>query len=98
MWLTWLGIGLGAWVVVAVVLGTLVGRATRYEPPAILDVALPDIDGLAFCRALRDRTRSDQALVEPASVILLTGGDVSLGTARTAGADALLRKPFSPLE
>jgi ribonuclease P protein subunit RPR2 len=59
----------------------------------ILDVGLPDVDGLAFCRALKDGI-----LVEPASIIVLTGGEAGTLAARTAGADALLRKPFSPLE
>jgi ribonuclease P protein subunit RPR2 len=59
----------------------------------VLDIALPGLDGLSFCRRLKEE-RGEEA---PA-VVLLTGGDLSLTGARVAGADALLRKPFSPLE
>jgi response regulator RpfG family c-di-GMP phosphodiesterase len=59
----------------------------------ILDVGLPGLDGVSFCRQLKE-TYQEQA---PA-VVLLTGTDVSPAAARVAGADALLRKPFSPLE
>jgi ribonuclease P protein subunit RPR2 len=59
----------------------------------ILDVALPGLDGLAFCREL-----ATESLVEAPRVILLTGGEVRAGAARAAGAEAVLRKPFSPLD
>jgi response regulator RpfG family c-di-GMP phosphodiesterase len=59
----------------------------------ILDVGLPDINGVAFCAELKRMS----AFGSPA-VIILTGGDTSTDEAREAGADALLRKPFSPLE
>jgi ribonuclease P protein subunit RPR2 len=59
----------------------------------ILDVGLPGLDGVSFCRQLKE-TYGKQA---PA-VVLLTGTDLSPTAARVAGADALLRKPFSPLE
>jgi ribonuclease P protein subunit RPR2 len=58
----------------------------------LLDVTLPGMNGLEFCRQL---TR--QATWGPA-VILLTGTTVTVAEARDAGAHALLRKPFSPLE
>ena len=65
-----------------------------WQPAVIvLDIALPGLDGLSFCRQLKEE-RGEGA---PA-VVLLTGGDLSLTGARVAGADALLRKPFSPLE
>ncbi|NUT55745.1 MAG: response regulator [Thermoleophilia bacterium] len=65
------------------------------RPPdvLVLDIGLPDVDGLTLCRSLKD---------DPATswigVVLLTGMDEAEGPARQAGADALLRKPFSPLE
>ena len=60
----------------------------------VLDIGLPDTDGLTFCRRLKD---------DPATswigVVLLTGaGQEVEGPARSAGADVFLRKPFSPLE
>jgi response regulator RpfG family c-di-GMP phosphodiesterase len=65
-----------------------------WEPAVIvLDIALPGLDGLSFCRRLKEE-RGEEA---PA-VVLLTGGDLSQTGARVAGADAMLRKPFSPLE
>jgi response regulator RpfG family c-di-GMP phosphodiesterase len=59
----------------------------------VLDVGLPGLDGLSFCRRLKEQS-GDGA---PA-VVLLTGAELSSTTARVAGADAMLRKPFSPLE
>ncbi len=57
----------------------------------ILDVDLPGKDGLTFCRELKRSAR-------PPHVILLTGADIERDRLRTAGADASLRKPFSPVE
>ena len=59
----------------------------------VLDVAMPGIDGLAFCSELKQKP----AFHSP-SVVLLTGTDLREEDAVRAGADALLRKPFSPLE
>ena len=59
----------------------------------VLDVGLPDKSGVAFCAELTRKS----AFGGPA-VIILTGGETSPEEARAAGADALLRKPFSPLE
>jgi response regulator RpfG family c-di-GMP phosphodiesterase len=67
----------------------------RRRPDAIvLDVQMPGLDGLAFCRRLKrdPRTRS-------IPVVLLSGSESGTdAAARAAGADAFLRKPFSPLE
>jgi response regulator RpfG family c-di-GMP phosphodiesterase len=59
----------------------------------LLDVAMPGIDGVSFCAELKRKP----AFGAPA-VVLLTGTELSEGEAERAGADALLRKPFSPLE
>jgi ribonuclease P protein subunit RPR2 len=59
----------------------------------VLDVGLPGCSGLAFCRDLTQTS----AYGGPA-VVLLTGGETTSEDAQAAGADALLRKPFSPLE
>src|SRR6266576_2491011 len=59
----------------------------------VLDVGLPGMDGLTFCRELKLRD-----VYGSPSVILLTGGETSAEDALQAGADALMRKPFSPLE
>jgi ribonuclease P protein subunit RPR2 len=67
----------------------------RFWRPSVvlLDVTLPGLDGLTFCRQL---TRGH--LDEKPIVIMLTGSKVSEKEARAAGAWAVLRKPFSPLE
>ena len=57
----------------------------------ILDVSLPGQDGLSFCRELKRSARSPH-------VILLTGAELAGEALRGAGADAVLRKPFSPVE
>jgi putative two-component system response regulator len=67
----------------------------RFWPPEIvlLDVNLPGLDGLTLCAEL---ARSEEH--RNAAVILLTGEQISETTARMAGARAVMRKPFSPLE
>jgi len=68
-------------------------KVTAWEPDTVvLDVGLPDGDGLTLCRVLKD----DPATMG-VSIIVLTGADAGL-EAQAAGADAFLRKPFSPLE
>jgi response regulator RpfG family c-di-GMP phosphodiesterase len=59
----------------------------------ILDIGLPGMDGLAFCRELKDNPAYEQPLV-----MLLTGAETRPEDTERAGADAVLRKPFSPLE
>jgi diguanylate cyclase (GGDEF)-like protein len=59
----------------------------------VLDVAMPGVDGLSFCRALK----SDPA-TSRVPVIILSGADTGEEAARAAGADSFLRKPFSPLD
>jgi ribonuclease P protein subunit RPR2 len=59
----------------------------------ILDLDLPDADGLVLCRELKRR--------RPAlPIVILTGRDAASaeGGAASAGADGFLRKPFGPLE
>jgi len=67
----------------------------RFWQPSlvVLDVALPGMSGLAFCRELKQKS-----VYGSPGVILLTGGETNAEQAREAGADALLRKPFSPLD
>jgi cyclic di-GMP phosphodiesterase len=60
----------------------------------VLDVNMPGKTGLELCRELKD---------DPATrdipIILLTGSDGGTdAAAKAAGADAFVRKPFSPLE
>jgi ribonuclease P protein subunit RPR2 len=59
----------------------------------VADVAMPGLDGLSFCAELKRKP----TFGAPA-VVLLTGTDLADADAASAGADALLRKPFSPLE
>ena len=59
----------------------------------VLDVDLPDANGVEFCAELKRKS----AFGTP-DVLILTGGETSLEEARRAGADGLVRKPFSPLE
>jgi response regulator RpfG family c-di-GMP phosphodiesterase len=71
------------------------GEAARFWRPSVvlLDVTLPGMDGVAFSKQL-----STQPVYGTPTVILLTGADVTTAEAKAAGAHAILRKPFSPLE
>ena len=75
--------------------GAAKGVLAEYRPDVVvLDVRLPGQDGVSFCRELKE---DDQTA--GIAVVLLTGSEVGIETAaRGARADALLHKPFSPLE
>jgi DNA-binding response OmpR family regulator len=66
-----------------------------FQPDVVvLDVRMPGMSGLEFCRELRADPANDGL-----GVVLLTGSEG--GTQEAAdevGADTFLRKPFSPLE
>ena len=70
-------------------------RIAAARPDAIvLDVAMPGLDGVGFCARLKSARATREI-----PVVLLTGAEnASDATAREVGADALLLKPFSPLE
>ena len=69
-------------------------RSLESEPIdlAILDVMLPDIDGFALCRKIREKHNFP--------VIMLTAKDEEVDkiTGLTLGADDYVTKPFQPLE
>ena len=69
--------------------------AARPPDVIVLDVRMPGLDGISFCRQLK----SEEA-TRAIPVVLLTGTDLAGAkrAARQAGTDAFLRKPFSPLE
>jgi response regulator RpfG family c-di-GMP phosphodiesterase len=68
--------------------------AIRKPDVLVLDVSMPGMSGLELCRALKD----DPATSDVA-IVLLTGSEAGTQVkADLAGADAFLRKPFSPLE
>jgi CheY-like chemotaxis protein len=58
---------------------------------AILDVAMPYVDGIDVCRRMRRVQR-----LRPVPVVILTGlrDDATLEGARAAGADAVVPKPL----
>jgi putative nucleotidyltransferase with HDIG domain len=68
----------------------------RRPDAIVLDVRMPGMSGLELCR----RLKTDPA-TEGIAIVLLTGSDGGSSSAEAAeemGADALMRKPFSPLE
>ena len=68
--------------------------AVRRPEVLVLDVSMPGMTGLELCRALKDDPATSEI-----GVVLLTGAETGTQLkADSAGADALLRKPFSPLE
>jgi response regulator RpfG family c-di-GMP phosphodiesterase len=70
-------------------------RIAAARPDAIvLDVAMPGLDGAAFCALLKGAPQTRDI-----PIVLLTGSGVTTESrAEEVGADALLLKPFSPLE
>jgi response regulator RpfG family c-di-GMP phosphodiesterase len=71
-----------------------VQRIAAAKPDVIvLDVGMPQMDGLAFCRELKGS--ADTSSIR---IVLLTGMEDVEDVAGAAGADALLLKPFRPLE
>jgi cyclic di-GMP phosphodiesterase len=68
--------------------------AARRPDVIVLDVLMPGENGIEFCRRLKtDRATRD------IPVVLLTGSEGgTLVASDAAGADAFVRKPFSPLE
>jgi response regulator RpfG family c-di-GMP phosphodiesterase len=68
--------------------------AARRPDVIVLDVLMPGESGLDLCRSLK----SDPA-TSSIPIVLLSGSDGgSLVASDAAGADAYIRKPFSPLE
>ncbi|MEP7360098.1 MAG: response regulator transcription factor, partial [Chloroflexota bacterium] len=66
----------------------------RHQPRlAVLDLMLPEMDGLAVIRALRS-----QALATPVLVLSARGGLADRIRGLEDGADDYLPKPFSPAE
>ncbi len=65
------------------------------DPPEVivLDVGMPGIDGIQFCSELKASPVTSEI-----RIVLLTGRDDIEDVAGAAGADALLLKPFRPLE
>ena len=70
-------------------------RKARGDPPdlIVLDIMLPEMNGLDVCKALR----SDQA-TQRIPIIMLTARDedIDIVTGLEVGADDYLTKPFSP--
>lgn len=69
------------------------GLEHRCPDLVLLDVGLPDIDGITLCRWLRDKYRS-------LPIVLLTARDTEIDTVigLSVGADDYVTKPFSPRE
>jgi response regulator RpfG family c-di-GMP phosphodiesterase len=66
--------------------------AARQPDVMVLDVGMPRIDGITFCRGLKS-----DPFTRDIPIVLLTGDASMESSGREAGADAFLRKPFSPL-
>ena len=63
------------------------------RPDAILlDIGLPGIDGIFYLERLRETPQTSKI-----PIVAISGSDEA-GAARAVGAEAFLRKPFSPLE
>jgi diguanylate cyclase (GGDEF)-like protein len=67
--------------------------AARAPDVVVLDVGMPGMDGLTFCQKLK----FDPATAD-IGIVMLTGSEETEYVAEASGANAFLRKPFSPLE
>ena len=64
------------------------------RPDAILlDIGLPGIDGIFYLERLRETPATKRI-----PIVAISGSDEAGRASRSAGANAFLRKPFSPLE
>ena len=64
------------------------------RPDAILlDIGLPGIDGIFYLERLRETPQTRRI-----PIVAISGSDEAGRAAKAAGAEAFLRKPFSPLE
>jgi CheY-like chemotaxis protein len=73
-----------------------VAIATQEQPALVLlDLAMPNLDGVEACRRLRAEPRTRHA-----RIVMLTAysGEEQEARAALAGADRYLTKPFSPLD
>ena len=59
---------------------------------ALLDIMLPDIDGLEICRRIRETYNF------PIIMLTAKGEELDKVTGLTMGADDYITKPFTPLE
>jgi response regulator RpfG family c-di-GMP phosphodiesterase len=66
--------------------------ASRHPDVIVLDVAMPGVDGIIFCRGLKS-----DPITRGIPVVLLTGDSIAESAGLDAGAEGFLRKPFSPL-
>src|ERR1035437_10024081 len=66
--------------------------AVRHPEAAIIDLVLPDIDGVEVCRRLREWSSL------PITVLSAVGEEESKVRALAAGADDYVTKPFGPRE
>ena len=66
--------------------------AVRHPSAAIIDLVLPDIDGIELCRRLREWTEM------PVIVLSAIGEEDAKVRALAAGADDYVTKPFGPRE
>src|ERR1700755_1122089 len=64
------------------------------RPAAILlDTGLPGIDGIFYLERLRETPQTSRI-----PIVAISGSEEAGRAARSVGAEAVLRKPFSPLE
>lgn len=61
----------------------------------VLDVNMPDTDGLEICRTIRSKSKYDDLII-----IMMTalGSDEDIAAGFEAGADEYVLKPFHPIE
>ena len=72
-------------------------RAIQKDPPdiVVLDLMLPDIDGMEVCRTIRQQETSRRV---PVLMLTARGDEIDRVVGFEVGADDYVQKPFSPRE
>jgi DNA-binding response OmpR family regulator len=71
--------------------GAMAFLATEQFDLILLDIAMPDVDGIELCRRIKGDPRTNRV---PVLIVSARPGEEVIRKAKAAGADDFIRKPF----